>query len=201
MRLVSEPMTCQNGVTVTLTVFAVKKTYVKQAYYNDTLLHLMMKEKLLTSDECKALLNALDPRKQPEIVVEILAYQNEWGGETLNEDELSDNDPNIMKMIKMTERQEQIKNQKCISGLVFVQTGDFEKIGDIDPYSFKHDFSDLKEYIEARGGLLRSPVSSKTDYLICNDSDSDTIKSRKARKLGIQVITEKEFMEMAEEKD
>lgn len=61
--------------------------------------------------------------------------------------------------------------------------------------------SDLKEYIEDRGGFLRSAVSSNTDYLICNDPNSDSVKSKKARELGVPVITEEIFLKMAEESE
>ena len=61
--------------------------------------------------------------------------------------------------------------------------------------------SDLKAYIEKLGGFLRSAVSSKTDYLICNDPDSESVKSIKAKELGVPVITEEEFLKMADEKE
>ena len=60
--------------------------------------------------------------------------------------------------------------------------------------------SDLKDYIEARGGFLRSAVSLNTDYLICNDPNSNSVKSKKAKELGVPVITEAEFLKMVEEK-
>ena len=61
------------------------------------------------------------------------------------------------------------------------------------------DYSDLKAHIESRGGHLRSAVSLKTDYLICNDLNSTSIKMKTALELGISVISEKEFMEMCAE--
>ena len=67
-----------------------------------------------------------------------------------------------------------------LEGLAFVATGYLEKFGHYDYYTNAHDFSDLKEYIEARGGFLRSAVSSKTDYLICNDQSEKTTKLKKA---------------------
>ena len=63
------------------------------------------------------------------------------------------------------------------------------------------DMSDLKAYIEKLGGFLRSAVSSKTDYLICNDPNSNSTKSKKAKELGVPVITEEEFLRMANEKE
>ena len=99
----------------------------------------------------------------------------------------------------MTARREQVAKQKGIAGLAFVATGVFKNFGSYDYYTGVPDFSDLKEYIEKRGGFLRSTVSYKTDYLICNDPDSDSTKSKKAKELGVPVITEKEFLKMAAE--
>ena len=42
-------------------------------------------------------------------------------------------------------------------------------------------------------------VSAKTDYLINNDAASGSSKNRKARELGVTVITEEEFLELAGE--
>ena len=50
--------------------------------------------------------------------------------------------------------------------------------------------------IEAAGGKVASAVSSKTDYLINNDSTSETAKNKKAKELGVQIITEQEFLKL-----
>ena len=98
----------------------------------------------------------------------------------------------------MLARREEIKGQKGIAGLAFVVTGDLKNFGYTDYYGAK-DLSDLKRFIEARGGFLRSAISSKTDYLICNDPQSKTVKSQKAKELDVPVITEQEFLKMAED--
>ena len=85
-----------------------------------------------------------------------------------------------------------------IAGLAFVATGPLEQFGFLDEYTGAHDLSDLKEFIEERGGFLRSAVSSKTDYLICNDTTIDTKKLQKAVALGTPIITEAQFVAMAE---
>ena len=78
-----------------------------------------------------------------------------------------------------------------ITGLTFVATGEMEHFGWHDEYTNAKDWSDLKAFIEEHGGFLRGSVSGKTNYLICNDPDEDTVKARKARELGIPFITEK----------
>ena len=56
----------------------------------------------------------------------------------------------------------------------------------------------LKAYIEARGGKAAGSVSARTDYLINNDTASNSSKNRKARELGIPVLSEEEFLRMSE---
>ena len=54
----------------------------------------------------------------------------------------------------------------------------------------------VKEEIEKRGGKVTGSVTSKTNYLINNDVNSTSSKNRKARELGIPIISEEEFIKM-----
>lgn len=56
-----------------------------------------------------------------------------------------------------------------------------------------------KELIENRGGKVTGSVTSKTDYLINNDAMSQSSKNKKARELGVSVITEEEFLTLVGE--
>lgn len=56
--------------------------------------------------------------------------------------------------------------------------------------------SELKNYIEERGGKVTGSVTAKTDYLINNDAASQSSKNKTAKELNIPVITEAEFLEM-----
>ena len=55
---------------------------------------------------------------------------------------------------------------------------------------------ELINAIESMGGKVSGSVSSKTDFLICNDTNSTSSKNTKAKKLGIPIITEEEFIDM-----
>ena len=57
---------------------------------------------------------------------------------------------------------------------------------------------ELKEKIESLGGKVTGSVSKKRDYLINNDNMSSSSKNKKAKELGIPVITEEEFLSMIE---
>ena len=59
---------------------------------------------------------------------------------------------------------------------------------------------ELKAYIEARGGKAAGSVSAKTSYLINNDVTSGSSKNRKARELGIPILSEEDFLALAGEK-
>lgn len=73
-----------------------------------------------------------------------------------------------------------------LNGLTFVITGKLSG-GSRDKY---------KAAIEAAGGKVASTVSSKTDYLINNDTESTSSKNVKAKELGKPIISEQEFIEM-----
>lgn len=73
-----------------------------------------------------------------------------------------------------------------LSGLTFVITGSV--------YQYKNR-DEFKDSVEARGGKVAGSVSKKTDFLVNNDSESNSGKNKKAKELGIPVITEQEFTE------
>ena len=54
---------------------------------------------------------------------------------------------------------------------------------------------ELQAAIEAQGGHVSGSVSSKTNYLINNDTTSSSSKNLTAKKLGIPIVSEKEFVE------
>ena len=58
---------------------------------------------------------------------------------------------------------------------------------------------EIKELIEKKGGKVTGTVTSKTNYLINNDVDSTSSKNKKAKDLGIPVISEEDFLKMLEE--
>ena len=74
-----------------------------------------------------------------------------------------------------------------LAGKIFVITGSLEHFENRDA---------LKEYIESLGGKTSGSVSSKTSYLINNDINSGSSKNKKAKELGVEIITEEDFLEM-----
>ncbi len=74
-----------------------------------------------------------------------------------------------------------------LKGKVFVVTGSLVHFS---------NRAELKELIESRGGKVTGSVTGKTDYLINNDTASASSKNKKARELGIPVISEEEFLKL-----
>ena len=77
------------------------------------------------------------------------------------------------------------ENGKC-AGLTFVITGD------VHHYKNRNEF---KAYVESQNGSVTGSVSKKTDFLVNNDIESTSSKNKKAKDLGIPIITEDEFVE------
>jgi DNA ligase (NAD+) len=59
----------------------------------------------------------------------------------------------------------------------------------------------MKELIENEGGKTTGSVTSKTNYLINNDALSGSSKNKKAKELGVEIITEEDFLKRMETKE
>lgn len=77
-------------------------------------------------------------------------------------------------------------NTQTLAGMSFVITGSLEHY---------ENRNALKAEIEDRGGKVTGSVTGKTVCLINNDTASQSSKNKKAKELGVPVISEKEFME------
>lgn len=78
-----------------------------------------------------------------------------------------------------------IEKGSLCNGLTFVVTGD------VHHYKNRNE---LKAYIESQGGKVTGSVSKSTNYLINNDINSTSGKNQKARQLGIDIISEEDFI-------
>ena len=77
--------------------------------------------------------------------------------------------------------------EQDLEGKTFVITGSLNNFSNRD---------ELKKLIEDRGGKVAGSVSSKTDYLINNDVTSNSSKNKKAKDLGIPIISEEDFLKL-----
>lgn len=83
--------------------------------------------------------------------------------------------------------QEAVEEEQPLTNMVFVITGSVEHF---------ENRNELKEYIEKRGGKVTGSVSAKTTYLINNDNTSGSSKNKKAKELGIPILTEEDFLKI-----
>lgn len=105
------------------------------------------------------------------------------------DDYFEKNCSSILKLSKefVFETKGNYKTNDLLNGKTFVITGS------LNHYSNRNE---LKEVIELNGGKVSGSISSKTSYLINNDIDSISSKNKKAKSLGIPIITEDDFEKM-----
>jgi len=77
------------------------------------------------------------------------------------------------------------KVEQKLEGITIAVTGKLKYFDNRD------DFADVvKEY----GGKVASGVTEKVNYLVTNTPDSNSSKNKKAKELGVEVITEEDFL-------
>ena len=82
---------------------------------------------------------------------------------------------------------EEASGKQIFAGVNFVITGSLEHFA---------NRGEAKKLIESFGGKVTGTVTGKTNYLINNDKASNSSKNKKARELGIPVISEQDFLEL-----
>ena len=93
---------------------------------------------------------------------------------------------NLLKEVSLT-KENVDQSEQIFAGMNFVVTGSVHHFA---------NRNEVKEVIEKRGGKVTGSVTSKTNYLINNDTQSSSSKNKKAKELGIPVISEEEFLEL-----
>lgn len=100
-----------------------------------------------------------------------------------------DNNRRLDHLMSFLHIQEDSPQQEQIfEGMNFVITGSLVHFG---------NRSEAKELIESLGGKVTGSVTKKTNYLINNDIQSNSSKNKKARELGIPILSEEDFRKLA----
>lgn len=73
-----------------------------------------------------------------------------------------------------------------LDGKTFVITGSLETFA---------NRNELKNLIESKGGKVTGSVTSRTSYLINNDTMSSSSKNKKAKELGVEILSEQDFLD------
>ncbi len=88
---------------------------------------------------------------------------------------------------ELTLIKEEKNMEQDLEGKTFVITGSLNSFANRD---------ELKQLIEDRGGKVAGSVSAKTSYLINNDVASSSSKNKKAKSLGVPIISEEDFLNL-----
>ncbi|MBE5852769.1 MAG: NAD-dependent DNA ligase LigA [Lachnospiraceae bacterium] len=87
---------------------------------------------------------------------------------------------------ELTIEKQTVSGDESLKGMSFVITGSLNHFANRDA---------LKEIIEQKGGKVTGSVTGKTTLLINNDITSSSSKNKKAKELGVEIVTEDTFME------
>ena len=90
------------------------------------------------------------------------------------------------------EKEQTEENGTAFAGMTFVITGSVEHFA---------NRKELQALIESKGGKATGSVTSKTTYLINNDTQSSSSKNKKAKELGIPILSEEDFLNLLQEKE
>ena len=92
----------------------------------------------------------------------------------------------LLGELEITDKEPKSISAGSCMGLTFVITGDV--------HSFKNR-DEFKAYVESAGGKVAGSVSGKTDFLVNNDPESNSSKNKKAKELGVPIISEDDFID------
>jgi len=104
-------------------------------------------------------------------------------------------DENNLRQLEMLQRElflekiQMSEDEQVLKGKTFVITGSVHIFA---------NRNEVKARIESLGGKVTGSVTGKTDYLINNDTQSSSSKNKKAKELGIPIISEEQFLQMTE---
>ena len=110
---------------------------------------------------------------------------NKWV-ETFNNPDFIKSFENVLKEIEFTDVKTNKENNK-LENLTFVITGSVNNFKNRD---------EMVEYIENLGGKVVKAISNNVNYLINNDITSTSTKNKKAKDLGISIISEEDLLKM-----
>ena len=146
------------------------------------LLALMCREKLIAAKD----IDAYTAAAQESGNAQIIALMLEYGAKNISETEkLKVAKKKDASADEVIERIAARQNKNGICGLVFAVSGHLNRFP---------NKTELKSCIESKGGELAGSVSSKIDILLTDMMGVWSEKVKKAKDLGIEIITEKEFI-------
>ena len=162
------------------------------AFDHHELLYFLCEHKLIKAKDIDTYTEEAEKRGNTEYKALLLNYQNELGQETVNKARAKRDKAQTEQIDDVAARAAERDPANGIEGMTFVLTGGLRQYG---AWSLE-GLEGLKELLKSYGARLGSSLSKKTDYLISNDPEGGSEKSRKAKEYGVPVISEDEFNAM-----
>ncbi len=172
-------------------------SWARAAASSEPLMYLMMEEDLLSARSVETLLSGVLGAERTDLTAALLSYkQRRFPQRPSNPFSLDDDSPENRRVVEVSRRRETVLRRVGIDGMRIAAAGRLRKFGFYSPNGVI-DMSDLRSFIRKRGGEYQYSVAEDTDCLICNDPSLSPDKIRQAAEMGVPVITEEEFLQIA----
>ena len=154
-------------------------------------LQLLCDNKLIKAKDLDAYFDEAEKQENTEIKATLLNYQNEFGGKEVEKARAKKEKRKETYTEALVERTTARDPANGIAGMTFVITGKLNSWPKV--WSSREE---VETYLARYGAKLDASLTLETDYLVTNDTDSGSVKSEKARRLGVEVINEETFNQM-----
>ena len=158
---------------------------VGKAIAEPALLTMMCRKRLITPKNVQLYVEATQRTGNAELIAMMLDYQATKVSDKQKEGVQKRKDK---EQERIEERFAARQDKIGIEGLNITVTGKLVAFA---------NRNELKSFIQSKGGKLLSSLTADADYLIMNDMDADTLNVKKAQELGIEIVTEQDFLELA----
>lgn len=157
------------------------ETYLRYAEEDGDVMAFFLSRELIPAEAVPGLLR--EAENDVDMTAALLDYQQKCGRSELDDFDLTDDDPEMRRMLRLEEIRKQIADGKGLADIIFVISG-------------RRDLKWLKEQIEGAGGTVRDTVSGKTDFVVTFSEEPNAVKIRRAKALGVPVIGVNTLQEM-----
>ena len=149
------------------------------------LLAMMCRESLITPKNLELYMEAVQKSQDTVLIAMMLDYQK---------NKISDKQKESAEKRKENKHNMIVDRAMARQGKVGIEGLNIAVTGELETFENR---SELRSFILEKKGKLASSLTAKIDYLIMNDPDSNSTKAKSAQELGIEIITERRFNEIA----
>ena len=149
------------------------------------LLQLLCEQKLIKAKDLEYFIAEAEKDNNPDNKAILLNYQNQIGEATVSKARKKKESTEEKNIAAVAKRMESRSAKEGIDGLVFAITGKLSSLWESRKATQK--------YLENYGAKLASGVTKNVDYLVTDDTESGSEKNKKAKELGIEILSETDF--------